>query len=71
MWQFDDGREDVVSGLCLLFIDLYNVKYKKTCELKDRYENENYVHTQSLSKKPPDDPGSLSQPCSVLEGYFW
>ena len=70
LWQFDDGREDVVPGLCLLFIDLCNVSYKETCELEDRYENEIYVLIQSLSKKPPDNPGNLAQPCSVLEGYF-
>ena len=70
LWQFDDGREDVVPGLCLLFIDLHNVTYKETCELEDRYENEIYVLIQSLSKKPPVYPGNLAQPCSVLEGYF-
>ena len=70
MWQFNDGREDVVLGLCLLFIDLCNVSYKETCEVEDRYENEIYVLIQSLSKKPPDNPGNLAQPCSVLEGYF-
>ena len=70
LWQFDNDREDVVPGLCLFFIDLCNVSYKETCELEDRYENEIHIFIQSLSKKPPDNPESLAQPCSVLEGYF-
>ena len=61
LWQFDDGREDVVPGLCLLFIDLQNVSYKETRDLDDRYENEIYVLIQSLSKKPPKYPGNLVQ----------
>ena len=71
LWRFDNGREDVAPGLCLLFIDLCNVSYKETCELDDRFENEMNVLTQSLSKKPSDSPGNLVQACSVLEGYFW
>ena len=59
LWQFDD----VMPRLCLLFIDLCNVNYKQTCELEDRYENEICVLIQSLSKKPPDNPENLAQPC--------
>ena len=58
LWQFDDGREDVVPGLCLLFIDLCNVSYKETCELDNRCENKIYVLIQSLSKKAPDIPAN-------------
>ena len=70
MCQFDDDREDVMLGLCLLFFDLCNMSHKETCELDDRYENEIYVLIQLLSKKPPDNPGNLAQQCSILEGYF-
>ena len=56
-WQFDNGEEDVAPELCLLFIDLCNVSYKETCELKDRYVNEIYVLIQSSSKKQPNNPG--------------
>ena len=69
MWQFDDDREDVVPGLCLLFIDLCNVSYKETYELDNRYENEIYVLILSLRKKPPNNSEHLVQLCS-LEGYF-
>ena len=58
LWQFDNAREDAVPGLCLLFIDPCNVSYKETCELKDRYENEIDALNQSLSKKPPYNPGN-------------
>ena len=70
MWQFDDGREHVVPGLCLLFIDLCNVSYKETCELENKYENEIYVLIESLSKKPPDNAGNVAQAYSVLEQNF-
>ena len=55
LWRFNDGREDVVPGLCLLFIDLRSVTYKDTCKIENRYENEIYVLIQSLSKKPPKE----------------
>ena len=70
MWQIDDGGEDVVLGVCLWFIDLCNVSHKETCELEDKYENENYVLIQSSKKKPPNNQENVAQPCSVLEGYF-
>ena len=28
LWQFNDGKEDVVPGLCLLLIDLQNVMFQ-------------------------------------------
>ena len=46
LWQFDNGREDVMPGLCLLIIDLCNMTYNITCELDDRFENGIYVLIQ-------------------------
>ena len=39
LWQFTDGKEDVVPGLCLLFIHQRNVTYKDMCKIENRCEN--------------------------------
>ena len=70
LWQFNDGREDVVPGQCLLFIDLQNVTYKDTCKIENRYENEIYVLIQSLSEKPSVENNNLVQKCTMIEGLF-
>ena len=70
LWQFNDGREDVVPGLCFLFIDLRSVTYKDTCKIENRYENEIYVLIQSLSKKPSEQNNNLVQKCIKIEGLF-
>ena len=70
LWQFDDVREDIIPGPCLLFIDLCNVNYKEIRKLHNRYENKINALVQSWRKKSPNNLGNLVQPCPVLEGYF-
>ena len=68
MWQFNDGRENIVPGLCLLFIDIRNVTCTDICKIENRYENEIYVLIQSLSKKASEQNNNLVQKCIMIEG---
>ena len=70
LWQFNDDREDVVPGLCLLFIDLQNVMYKDTCKIENKYENKINVLIQSLSKKTSEQNNNLVEKCTMIEGLF-
>ena len=70
MWQLTNGRDDVVQGLCLLFVDLQNVTYKDTCKIEKRYENEIYVVIPSLNLKPSEQNKNLIQKCTMIEGLF-
>ena len=70
LWQFNDGREDLMQGLCLLLFDLQNVTYKNTYRIENRYENKIYVLIQSLSKKPSEQNSNLVLKCTMIEGVF-